>query len=272
MITVGVSSADLASYVTAAATLVLAIATFSAVRSGNRSARIAEVALQEQRRPVLAPSRFDDPTQKLMFLERHWVAAPGGRAAVEHDDGVVYLAISLRNVGSGIAVCQGWVASAQSPTAQTSSLSHLPLDTFHLQARDLYVAGGDIGMWQGALRNPDDELRAGLVDAIEAQEPITVELLYSDQVGQQRTISRFNLIPAGEHWIASMSRHWFLDWDGPRPDDLNVAAAEAIIRDQAAVQSRRESESQALNREAEVLEDESEALKAESETVDSEGP
>ena len=58
---------------TAAGTLVLAIATFSAVRSSNRSARIAEVALQEQRRPLLAPSRLEDPKQTIMFLEGNWV-------------------------------------------------------------------------------------------------------------------------------------------------------------------------------------------------------
>src|SRR5881394_3832282 len=96
------------SLATAVGTLVLAVATFAAVRSSNRYARIAEAALQEQRRPVLGPSRLEDPKQKIMFLERHWVSAAGGRAAVEHIDGAVYMAISLRNVGSGIAVCQGW--------------------------------------------------------------------------------------------------------------------------------------------------------------------
>src|SRR5580700_11139900 len=83
--------ATISSLATAAGTLVLAVATFSSVRSSNRSARIAEAALQEQRRPVLAPSRLDDATQKIMFLEEHWVSAPGGRAAVEHIDGIVYL-------------------------------------------------------------------------------------------------------------------------------------------------------------------------------------
>ena len=45
----------------AGGTLVLAVATFSAVRSSNRSARIAEQALQEQRRPLLVNARLDDP-------------------------------------------------------------------------------------------------------------------------------------------------------------------------------------------------------------------
>ena len=46
-----------------------------------------------------------------MFVERHWVRAAGGRAVAEHVDGNVYLAISLRNVGAGIGVCQGWKAT-----------------------------------------------------------------------------------------------------------------------------------------------------------------
>ncbi len=119
-----------------------------------------------------------------MFMEGHWVSASGGRAAVEHIDGMVYLAISLRNVGSGIAVCQGWTArqgeSRDYPT-------HAPLEDFRPQTRDLYVPAGDIGMWQGALRNPGDRVRADVVDRIETAQPITVELLYSDQVGNGRS-------------------------------------------------------------------------------------
>jgi hypothetical protein len=227
-----------ASLATAAGTLVLAIATFSAVRSSNRSARIAEIALQEQRRPLLAPSRLEDPTQKIMFLEGNWVHATGGHAAVVHTDGMVYLAISLRNVGSGIAVCQGWAIRMAFDTP-TDITVHAPLEDFHLQSRDLYVPAGDIGMWQGALRNPDDPIRAHVVEAIESGERIDVELLYSDQVGRQRTISRFGLLPAGDSWLASLNRHWYLDWDGPRPDDLAIAAAEVVIRDQQAAAARR---------------------------------
>ena len=92
--------ATISSLATGVGTLVLAVATFSAVRSSNRSARIAEAALQEQRRPVLAPSpprplapaarRLEDPKQKIMFLGGHWVSASGGHAAVEQNDGVAY--------------------------------------------------------------------------------------------------------------------------------------------------------------------------------------
>jgi hypothetical protein len=94
-------------------------------------------------------------------------------------------------------------------------------------------------MWQGALRNPDDPLRAGVVDAIDSGEPITVELLYSDQVGRQRTISRFALNPATDMWLASLNRHWYLDWEGPRPESLTIAATDAVLRDQEVAIQRR---------------------------------
>src|SRR5580700_11544721 len=135
MVLLAVDWVTVSSLATAAGTLVLAGATFSAVRSSNRSARVAEVALQEQRRPLLAPSRLEDPKQKIMFLEGNWVSASGGHGVVEHADGIVYLAISLRNVGSGIAVCQGWTVRPGAGT--TASLPvHAPVEDFRLQSRD----------------------------------------------------------------------------------------------------------------------------------------
>jgi hypothetical protein len=238
MVLLAVDWATISSLATATGTLVLAAATFSAVRSSNRSARIAEAALQEQRRPLLAPSRLDDPKQKIMFLEGNWVNASGGRGAVEHSDGMVYLAISLRNVGSGIAVCQGWAVRAGSGSSLNFP-THAPLEEFRLQSRDLYVPAGDIGMWQGALRNPDDPVRAEVVESIGTGQPITVELLYSDQVGRQRTISRLTLTPANDTWLAALSRHWYLDWEGPRPESLTLAATETVLHDHEAAAERR---------------------------------
>jgi hypothetical protein len=224
------------SLATGAGTLVLAVATFAAVRSSNRAARIAEMALQEQRRPLLAPSRLEDPKQKIMFLEGRWLAAEGGRAAVEHVDGVVYLAMSLRNVGSGIAVCQAW--SVRAGGTPTVGLSHTPVEQMRLQARDLYVPGGDIGMWQGALRDPDDPVRAAVVEAIDAGRPLVLELLYSDQIGRQRTVSRLSLTPMQDTWLTGLSRHWYLDWVGPRPESVTLAATEAIRREHEALTRR----------------------------------
>ena len=229
--------ATISSLATAGGTLVLALATFASVRSANRSARIAEQALQEQRQPVLAPSRLDDPAQKIMFVEQRWVRAEGGRGVVERDGDTIYLALSLRNVGAGIGVCQGWLATG-GLVPSSRALTHADESEFQTQTRDLYIPAGDVGMWQGALRDPSDPHFVAVAEALEAGEPVTIELLYSDQMGGQRTISRFGLIPTGDGaWLGSASRHWFLERPGPRPEREAQLAGEAILRQ---VQAARE--------------------------------
>jgi hypothetical protein len=49
--------------------------------------------------------------------------------------------------------------------------------------------------------------------------PVLIDLLYSDQEGGQRTISRFSisrLNAEGNEWYPSVVRHWFLDQDAHR--------------------------------------------------------
>jgi hypothetical protein len=206
--------ATISSLATAGGTLVLAVATFAAVRSSTRSARIAEQALQEQRRPVLVQARHDDPMQKVMFADGHWSRVEGGQAAIDEEDGNLYLALALRNVGAGIAVLQGWLTS---PERATADADHPPVEAFRRQTRDIYVAPGDLGIWQGALRDPAEALRAEIAAARDERRPFTVDLLYSDQVGGQLTISRFGVTPAGdERWLGMVGRHWNLDSAGPR--------------------------------------------------------
>src|SRR2546430_15646628 len=85
----------IASLATAAGTLVLAVATFSSVRFGQRSARIAErsTAVAERAlvvglRPVLAPSRLTDPPGMVRFRAPRTVSAEGGLAAGANDGGL----------------------------------------------------------------------------------------------------------------------------------------------------------------------------------------
>ena len=46
--------------------------------------------------------------QKIRWVDDHWAHVDGSQASVELVDGNIYLAISLRNVGPGIAVMFGW--------------------------------------------------------------------------------------------------------------------------------------------------------------------
>lgn len=203
-----------ASLATAVGTLVLAIATFSAVRSSNRSARIAEQALLAGLRPLLIPSLADDPVHKVLWRDRYAVHVAGGRAVADVRDGVIYLAISLRNAGSGIALLHGW-----NPIADMALSDRAPaeIDDFRRLTIDLYVPAGGTGYWEGAVRDEDDPVQAGLLEMIRVREPFSVELLYGDQDGGQRTISRFTVLPAGdEGWYCQASRHWNVDRPAPR--------------------------------------------------------
>lgn len=254
VVPVATNWATISSLATGAGTLVLAVATFASVRSANRSARVSEQALQEQRRPIFTQSRLDDPVQKIMFVEGRWVVARGGHGVADHD-GSIYFAMSLRNVGAGIGVCQGWhVAVGQ--LSVTVAPEHVPEDQFRLQTRDLYIPAGDIGMWQGALRDRSDPNYEAVAAAIDNREIVTIELLYSDQVGAQRTISRFGLIPyeredengeTGVEWFATINRHWYLDRSGPRPDDQVSAAVGMVLREREAAEELARAEEEAAS-------------------------
>src|SRR5437588_7590225 len=100
--------ATISSLATAGGTLVLAVATFSSVRSSNRSARVAELSLLAGLRPLLIPSKESDPPEHIRFGDDVWVTVPGHGAAVKLEKGNVYMAVGLRNGGSGLAVIHGW--------------------------------------------------------------------------------------------------------------------------------------------------------------------
>ena len=178
--------ATISALATAGGTLVLAAATFASVRSANRSARATERALLAGIRPVLVPSRFQDPPEKVGFVDDKWFKVGGGRAVAEAGDGVVYFVIPLRNVGNGLGVLHGWEFF---PERQTGEASHRSTDEFRRLTRDLYVPAGDVGFWQGAFRDQDPMIPVAS-DAIANRQPMTVDLLYGDHEGGQRTISR----------------------------------------------------------------------------------
>ena len=206
--------ATMSSLATAGGTLVLAVATFASVRSANRAARTAERALQVGLRPLLIPSRLEDPLIKVLWVDGHYSRIEGGRAAVEVKDGIIYLAISLRNVGSGMAVLHGWHPSPQPVRGDDP---HADPDRFRRHARDLYVPPGDVGFWQGALRDPAEPGYDKMCEAVQTHRQLTVELLYGDHEGGQRMISRFALTSGdGSTWMSSVGRHWNLDRPDPR--------------------------------------------------------
>lgn len=205
--------ATISGLATAGGTLALAGATFAAVRSANRAARATERSLLAGLRPLLLPSRPDDPEQKVGFIDERWLHVAGAGAAAEATDDAVYLVLSLRNAGAGVAVLHGWRCY---PERRTDGDHPTPEDFTRL-TRDLYIPPNDVGFWQGALRDPAEPAFADVRAAIETRSPLTVDILYGDHEGGQRTISRYVMLPRErDGWFATGARHWNVDRADPR--------------------------------------------------------
>ena len=217
---------------TALGTLFLGLATFAAVRSANQAARVSERSLLLGMRPVLTPARPEDPDQRVLFGDGRSFQVRSDTGLAEEIDGIVYLAIPVHNVGTGLAVLQRYdivtgipLLPAQQrlePERHDRQARHYgPVEHFRYQQRDLYVASGDNGYWQAALRDPDDEVRADVIAAIRERAPISVDLLYGDHEGGQPTVSRFTLVPGptGE-WLPTVAFHWSVRGPDPREQDF----------------------------------------------------
>lgn len=208
--------ATASSLATAGGTLVLAAATFASIKSANRAARVAEVSVMANLRPLLMHSRLDDREQKVGFMDNKWFLVPGGMGAAEVTDEAVYLVMSLRNVSTGTAVLHGWWASE--PRDGTGVDEQPRLEEMNRLTRDIFVPGGDVGFWQGSFRDPSSEGYALARRLIEARQNIGVAVMYGDLEGGQRTITRFNMIPRpdGQAWLVSAGRVWNVDRPAPR--------------------------------------------------------
>ena len=204
----------ISSLATAGGTLVLAVATFSSVKSANRSARVAERALLAGQRPYLIASREDDPLERVRFGDDIVLEVSGHGGAIKCKNDNIYMAIALRNAGAGLGVIMGWIAAVR----EMSDRDPPGLHEFRPQQRDLYVPAGETGFWQGAVRDLQDPCYPTVRKALDDRTPLMVDLLYGDQDGGQRTISRFRLTVRGEgpERLASVARHWFLDRADPR--------------------------------------------------------
>ena len=208
----------ISSLATAGGTLVLAIATFSSVKSSNRSARVAERSLLAGLRPVLIPSNENDPTERLRFGDEQMLVVPGHGGGIEVGRDAIYFALALRNGGSGVAVLHGWRVRPR----EGESDERPELESFHRQQLDLYIPAGNAGYWLGAMRDPNEHGYDAIRRAARADQLIQIDLLYGDHEGGQRTITRFALSP----WLdgdgdregkrAYTLRYWNVDRDDPR--------------------------------------------------------
>ena len=127
-----------------------------------------------------------------MFVDEHWANVGGGYATAEDVDGVIYLGDEPAQCRRGDRVCQGWGVRVG---LMARADDHLPEDELRPQTRDLYIPAGDVGLWQGAIRERSDPIttRSRTRSPNTSRSPSSC--IYSDQVGAQRTMTRFTLVP-----------------------------------------------------------------------------
>ena len=215
----------ISSLATAGGTLVLAVATFSSVRSANRSARVAEQSLLVGLRPVLVPSRDGDPEEIVRFGDGQVLHLRGHGGAIGVGRDALYLAMGLRNGGSGLAVIHGWRVKPRPRFGENRADRDEmpPVEQFRRQQIDLYIPSSDTGYWLGALRDPSEPVYEVVRQAAHSRDGLQLDLLYGDHEGGQRTITRFVLAPWPEDAAqddnakrVTAVRYWNLDREDPR--------------------------------------------------------
>jgi hypothetical protein len=129
----------------------------------------------------------------------------GGSAVVEMQDGNIYFAIPVRNVGNGIAVLRSWNVVTGEIHANDE---YSNVDDYRQLSRDLYIPSGGTGFWQGAMREADDAQRRDVEGAI-SDGGMVVDVFYQDQFGGHPAVTRFRLrhLNDGE-WFCSVVRHF----------------------------------------------------------------
>jgi hypothetical protein len=198
------------SLATAGGTLVLALATYASTRSANRSARVAEKSLQLQLQPVLMATRPDDPPEAVTFSDGVVLMAPGGSAVVEEREGNLYLALAVRNVGTGLAVLRAGHVAKMDLARMVSGGDAWPPDAelFRQLQRDIYIPPGDQGFWQIGVRTADDPFREPLTAAVSERQSLMVTIGYGDHLGGHPTLTRFSVTPGSDGtWLCAVNRH-----------------------------------------------------------------
>lgn len=221
--------ATVAQVATAGGTLVLALATFTSIRASNRSVKVAERSLLAAQRPVLVPSREDDLLETIRFGDGVIIRLAGHGGVVELYEDRLYMALSLRNGGAGLAVIHGWHVVTGGAHA---GMPRPDVSAFRPQQRDLYVPAEQTGFWQAAIRDPDDPDYEPMRQAVEHEERVMIDVLYGDYEGGQRAVARFGVATSkasrgqdGYSERAEILRYWDLEGVGGRRSPTGEPAA-----------------------------------------------
>ena len=206
----------------------LAVATFS--RPAGHPFGAGGGAISAPLRSVLTPSRENDPAELVRFGDQQILRLRGHGGAIAVGRDAVYLALSVRNGGAGLAVIHGWRVKPRpgydtirdearvGSTAAAGRVSP-PADR-------PFVSAGDSGYWLGALRDPAEPIydivrRAATAANVQVDlftgitRPVSAPSSASSwRPGLRRPSQRGRVEQDGKRVIAL--RYWNVDRDDPR--------------------------------------------------------
>ena len=197
---------DWAGWGTSIGTLVLAGATFAAIRSSNqaarsaeRSARLAERSLLATLRPLLIVAQREDPGHEIQFADGRVLEMKPGEALFRPEGEVIYLALSLRNVGTGIAHLRGYRLEPETqdrvradplgPARHRRGDPAPDPDTFADQRARPLRRAGRYRVLAGRARDPGDPVFKDTEQAHRSRGRLTVDVLYGDLEDGQPTVT-----------------------------------------------------------------------------------
>ncbi len=113
-------------------------------------------------RPLLVPSKLDDPHQKIGFVDDKWVMARAVVASPRWEK-----TQSTSRSLSETSVPESLSSTAGASFRAAGSKTHTGSLRTSRDSRATYVPVGDVGFWQGAFRDPAEPEFRGCREAIE---------------------------------------------------------------------------------------------------------
>jgi hypothetical protein len=151
-------------------------------------------------RAVPMTSPLGDPPQEVSHIDDRWFQADGGRAVADVTGGAMDLVIPPRDVGMGPAVPDRWEFAADRIRSERSAGDSV--NSRRLQ-RDISAPVGDLGSWQGTVKDPTEPMFAEAGQAIAQRRRTAVDRPTVDR----RTVVR----PAGSGWPQSGGTRTWID-------------------------------------------------------------
>jgi hypothetical protein len=199
-----------------AATIALAGTTMLVAVPAAWSALLSARQMKRNLLPIITPARPDGSKRVARFTPAKHVVLENADSFSQEDGERVYLAVCVRNIGSGVAVVRGVDANSTDEVKELAPDGIPALRGLVRSERSLYLGPTEaayLTMWATSSSSAGfDVVRR----TVPAKGDLLLDLVYCDHAGRQLTVSRIELRWASDanRYVARLVKYW-------RPRALN---------------------------------------------------